>query len=59
MRPVIRLALMALALLAPAAAFAQSRVLAVNDTEATSVKGESFALFQKLVTEKRPGGPCQ
>jgi C4-dicarboxylate-binding protein DctP len=33
-------------------AVAQSRVLAVNDVDESSVKGQSFALFKRLVGEK-------
>ena len=48
--------LIALALLAaPLHAHAQSRMLAVNDIEESSVKGQSFMLLKKLITEKLGG----
>ena len=54
MRVLIRLALL-IVLLSPLQALAQGRVLMVNDTEETSVKGETFALLKKLITEKLGG----
>ncbi len=51
MRVLIRLIVLTL-LLFPLQVLAQGRVLAVNDTEETSVKGQSFALLKKLIIEK-------